>query len=838
MPQVFNTQTQRVEEVTPEVLAQYPHVFQPVAEQQTYMVAPDGKSYNVPAKSTSQAAAMGWKYVDPQQSASFKEEDKSFEENKGALNVGFNSFVNQALFGVPEIVEQHSNSEAYNKGVERAKADSPAANWIGGGLGLLGGTIATGGIGEAVGSTAERAVVSQLGERAITPMIADAARAGITEGVSKTGSLLQRALGSAANTAAQGALYSAPSAVAQAAYGDPEKAAENLLIGTGVGGLLGLGAGFFTGGAKAAQELLRDKAVEHGLIDEAGQINHETFQKMADESMAQNLGISKKDAERMGLTKLQNVIKMVKEDSLENVTRDDLLSRHAALGEAIGEHSAFLDSALTKQDIAGDHGIAPGELANKVQSQILEERPGLLTPMMADDRKELDKIAQSISEFGGNDQSMSKLQDIKQLFGSEYANTLGKSPGMLSNREKMLRQAYDIIKNEQEAQMGKAYNSLDLSDNYTKYLSDKSKYAATSDLLKYGPQQFDNFGNPLTQKVIPTGLRNTWIKKGAGIASSGVTAVIDHALGMGGLGFFALKPVVDTVLEHTLIDKGMDVSNKLLRKLADDPESMQWIGTALTKELNDAATARIATIPAVLAGRTVAHQMPDVLKSMLGGDANGLSKDQQYNKVSQALTDAASNPQQLQNEIQTMSAMFGQDPRLQQMLASKQAQAITYLSTIKPKTPAPLPFTPANAQPSISKQDKQAFLDKLEVVHNPWTTITHMKDGTINDNHLETLKAVYPKMYDQFVGQCLMMAYDPKYGSLPAKTIEAVERFTGLQLNPANRYLAEGQAIYAPPPQASQGMPPRGKGKGSHGGSPTFTKFPSLETNTSRIANK
>jgi hypothetical protein len=1145
MAQLFDNQTKTVVNI-PDGTTPDPSRYEPVGNQTLQMVSPDGKAYNLPASSAADAVTnYGWKFPTSQQAQVFADEDKGYAENAGAFKVGLHSALNQLGFGVPEIVEQHTHSAAYEQGAEKARGESPVARLVGGGLGLVGNVLATEGAGQLIragatgadvaahvaeagelaaktGDAAEHGVINAVGADAINPATADAAKQGISAGArqmaTESPGVLAQAFQSAKNAATMGAIYSAPSSIAQFAYGDKEAAAENLAIGTGFGGLLGLGHGFFTAGLDKGQGLLRDLLTKHEALDEAGNVRPDFFKKIADESELQQVGISKQDAAKLGQAKVDNIIDVMKKEKLQGADRDTILAKNKEAQQAISGHSQFLDdqfkfneapsqsdkdlapstqsveapitkaapfvaeehpdftayknayqgetqtqvpkysainaeadaeyekeqhqafledqqklkdkvdtaqsalevgkqsnlskAKLTKlqkafdaateehsnfnyqkykednelensfpsynnagednsiidldhpdyeahqeafqqspeykkwkeqydfegdsetesfgspkyyaaqkemkaaqrahdalytgprtvgegeqipQMVTGEHpdytaykeaytgpketqpppvvseatkvpepqpklmgttpkietpqvGIKPTDLADQVKAEVIQQRPALTRPLYEDDLRELDKIKDHIASYG-DDRRHTTLQDIKNSFSSEYANTIGKPPGMLTNREKMIKQVYDILKTKQEEVMKDSYTKLKMDTHYGQYLADKSKYAATADLLKYGPQQFDSFGNPLTEKVVPYGLRNTFISRTASAAATGLATGIGHFSGLGGLGgYFAIRPVIDMVLHHTLVDKGLDISTKVLRKLADNPETTQWVGAALTKELWDKSISKVASFPATIAGKTAAT-VANPIKSILGSDGtSGRTSDQQFTKLSNSIEAAAANPAMVQREVAVMTSIFGHDPELQRLLAQKQFATIKYLADNLPKPPPPQPFS--SIKPEISQQDKQAFLDKLEIANSPDNIVAHMKDGSLNDNHLQAMQTLYPKRYQQYLGQVLYMAYDPKYANLPPKTIRTFATFAqNPALDPSLSTLPQDQAKYLQMgmPQPQGGMVGRkgtsGAGKGgekSITSKATFNseRFPSAQTSTQRIQFK
>lgn len=866
MPQTFDTKYSRVVETTDQDLKLDPERFQPVGNQKVFMVAPDGKTHTLPATSAQKAVDAGYKWVSDDTALHNTKVGEHLKNYDGSFKVGLDEGINQILFGVPDIINEHSLSPEELEAKQIARSRHPIARVAGGALGVAGNIAATAGAGELiegasvlargaeaasgaskVAEAAEGANLLAKGAEGVETA-SDAAKAskvvsemkGLEDGL-KVGNkvadaaapgLRQRLTDQAIQGAKMGAMYSSPQAVAQLAYGDPIAAAETIGMGVGLGGILHLGAGAFSEGLNALKSPIRESLIEQGVIEEGtGKINASKVQQMIDEAQLQKLGISKADAGKLGPDKIKQLAKVVKEGNLGEHTYEDILTLSKEVGESIGEHSKFIDRELPKvQEKSG--GIVPTELASKIENKIIEDRPGISTPMFAPEARELKKIIKTISSFGSEPVSFEKLQDIKNLFSDKNANILGKPGFALTPRDRLIKDAYRIIADEQESKMNAAYTAINKVDKFAEYVADKQKYAATKNLLKYGPKPANDFGNPLMGK--PTQSLNTPLGKVAEVGTELIGAVpgtiIGGALGHPGMGAYITGHIANKLFAHAAEKKLSDLSIKALQKVADNPESVQWFGAALAKDANHGMLRQIADGANKLTARVAINNDP--LKQFLGSSANGLSKDKQYQKVSDTLTHSQVSPEAINQEIELMGSVFNFDPRLKKAVADHQKNTIAYLYKSLPKNPNP-PKPYDKSEWKVPPAEKQAFLDKLEVYNNPWSIMNHVGNGTLNNNHLEALDSLYPQQKQQMIGIVAKMAHDPDAPKLSLGTKLQLSKLTGIDL--LNMDGINYQSAYA----GTQAMPPEAKQPKSHQVKQTkFQKMPSFDTEVSRRDHK
>lgn len=772
--QVYDKVYARVVEVDPgdPVVAANPQRFEPVADQHTYMLTPDGQPVTVPASQAEEAATKaGYQFLDPEAARKQVATNYFLRQHDDGFRVGAENFANSLLLGVPNVIEEHTTTPEY----QEAKRIAGERHQIAGGAGTLAGALAGGFIGGGIAGGGSALAQGARAGQAATAAAAEQAAPGF----------LARLGAATARTALEGMAWSSPEAVAHAAYGDVDRAAETLLWGLGTGGLLGFGAGSFAEAKRAGQAVvgkLAGAAERGGLVSEG-----------------------RLDWKKLGIS-----------------TPEEATRLHTEASNALAEHAAILDREIGKAPakVASGLGVKPGDLAEKVQSRLLETAPGLKLPGFKDEAKvALTDAVQTIASKGDAPMTFEGLANLRRELTSAGVGD--------SSRMRILRQVDAIVEGEQSRAMAQAVNKLKLDPStYAGYLSTLSK-------LQQAQAQ-------ATGLMAPSAAAQ-WLgqKAGKGVADA-IAAPIGGAIGnaiggpVGGwLGFKAVQPVLEKTIGHLVANKATDVAGRALTSIARNEGLSQWFGAALTKQVVGAAEQRIASVPRALMGAAAGARNLDSIKAFLGQRANGLTKEQQFQRVSQALTDARANVDGTGQEIAAATSTLGHDPALAQAVAQKQLAALGYLHNALPKPPPPQPFRPAPPwQPSPA--EKAAFSRKLEVVQDPFAVVHHVAEGTLTKEHVDALRALYPTLHEAMVAEVAKMASDPK-AKLSYGSKAALQLLTGVPLT--SRPGDNWQQAYQPkgnkhPAQGPAG-PPAQKKRGT-----AKLEGPELETPTQRLANR
>ncbi len=123
----------------------------------------------------------------------------------------------------------------------------------------------------------------------------------------------------------------------------------------------------------------------------------------------------------------------------------------------------------------------------------------------------------------------------------------------------------------------------------------------------------------------------------------------------------------------------------------------------------------------------------------------------ELNRLSEKTGQLVSNPDMFGAKLAELSdPLKGTGaPIISQFFSQKMLQSVQYLQDNMPKPPRPnTPFSP-NVVWKPSDSDLSRFEQRLNVVMDPFVVLTEMKHNTLTKTHIETLKAVYPKTFQQ-----------------------------------------------------------------------------------------
>lgn len=330
------------------------------------MVDPKGKLYTVPAESIAKAVAAGWSHATPEAVQRERQIQAGVREAEGSrIETGANRFANELLLGAPELEKQYRQSaeeNAIDKEVkERVEAKHPVEALAEKALGFIAPMLASGGL-SAVGEAGVKGATEVAGRELAEKAVAAAAEKSLAR---KIGTAAARAAG-------EGAVYSTPTAAVQAAYGDPESAAETMLWGIGLGGVLG-GAGKIAGaGVKAgvkvgggavgrAAEKLAPKAEEfldahYGKLDSA--LEQDAYRKLGPKAQDALTTLRAQTTEKM--PELAN--------ELHGAAREHLAAIEDRLAQ-VGEDGKFSGLREARKDI---RALAEGHAEDSVQRNLSE----------------------------------------------------------------------------------------------------------------------------------------------------------------------------------------------------------------------------------------------------------------------------------------------------------------------------------------------------------------------------------------------------------------------------------------------------------------------------------
>lgn len=759
------------------------------------MIDPEGKEYELPASSYKRAIETGWRVQTPKETALANRVRDQVEGTSGAEVFGKN-LANEALLGVPDLYKDLTASpdeRSFQQKVREKELEAhPIAGYAGKILGFAA-PLAIPGVGE-VGEAA------RLGIEGGTKVASRAAAAAIEkEGLSlgtkafqagAEASLARKVAASSAKYATEGAIYSTPQAAVQATYGDPEKAAETMLWGIGLGGVLG-GTGRLVGegasiagrkGLSAASDFLSKEEGNSGLSYLAN-VKRKNIYKITD-AEAKNMGAARttKLMETADQEGLHAVGPEKYQGALEKMQKD--------AGTKIGDHiNALSESNKELQPI-------PAEIANKIRQRALEDFPQIFSETHSAEKKLLDNIIKDVTA-AGSEPSFAKTQEVKKVISSIKNNYESKTAG-----GRIARMADDTIREELERSAQRIYDEGASPEKFSDYIKQKDRYWTSTKLLDMH-NEFTGTG-----KLPSSGGHFRQVMELA--TGHPVGAAIDLGASYAYNAFRANKA--------GLLGKSINY----LQKLAKDPQSLPLLGGLMAKEGATALETHLDSIPQILSKDKVLTHTIAALNPIqhIIGDTTGLSTEKQYERLTQAIQRAAVDTNQTAALIGGQSSLFTtHNTQLGYLVAQKKLQAVNYLTASIPKGPAPKPFQRDEWTPT--KQQQQDFLNRVKVVNDPMSVWKHYQDGTLSKTDRETLQAVYPKIYQEMVNKLMSTAYDPRQKPLSHEQRIQLSMFTGMPLDKSLSNIAQIQASLAPPPppQSKPTRRSRSKGNGEAGSS-------------------
>lgn len=747
------------------------------------MIGTDGKKYNVPSSSYDVAVKNGWKPL--QQEKEDTDVQKAVDNTSANEAHGLDklltfgsalgpavslyhgltdkgdkrsdTFTNEEGFGIPNYIydKKHPEDKEKNDKIEEKLAERDPISHS---AAVAGGFIAPAlipGVGEA-GEFGGK-IAGSLAEQ----FIKDKATQELTKSIAST----------AAKYATEGLVYSTPKTAVQLSYGDNEQAAETMMWGVGLsaiaGGALG---GLGSIGSKLSKEVPESMGLIPKLLEK-----RQSGMTLTDELAASEFGLTSKDVQKEGP---ETVAKM-----LENADQKGILQKsnkkealeelRSTSGEALGNHREYIHNEVEKNpDDLKQLVSSPFDAAKDFQKEIIEKHPELGTETHAPVLNEAIKI-QNDMIAAGSDSSIEKLQELREVIGKGKKAFDRDTP-----QAEMYRAADKILQKHIDQSMSQVYSKLEgkeASTGNADYIKNKFDYRTALTLSK----RLDK----TKLSKLPTSLSNLF----------GLPSVIAGVAGHPGVAMadFATKRLLGN-------DSFRGTAVSMLRKAAKDPTTLPIIGGLMAKEGNAALTNHLNKIPEFISGSAVpfAASRGDTIKKFLGESANGVSKDNQYQKAAASISQMAADPSMTSSKIGKIASVFtGTDFKLASLYAQKNIDAINYLASELPKNPnAPVAFEKDNWKPS--NLEKQKWENKLETVMNPMSIWPKISNGTVTNDEVNALKAVYPTLYSVMVGEIGKAAANPDMvGKVSHNRKTALAKFSGLPLDPGIKNITYNQKV-------------------------------------------
>lgn len=592
------------------------------------------------------------------------------------------------------------------------------------------------GVGTALGVAGQAVTGGLFGEGAL----ASGAGEALTGALAPAGSSLGRQLATRALAGAvEGAIVSAPQALAQGILSkDPAGAAESLALGMGIGGILGVGSKLVGSALDRGASLLAPRIAEQGLS---------------------KLGASTEALERAGGAK-EPFFKSLLEAGVHPASGPEevqaALARLSA-GEHMGPTLKALDKVaepLSTTALAGKIGFA-----DQLDAQALYRNP---------------KGAEAVAQLGEN---LSKLApdgkitlENLQRFVRETADSIdwkAKAEDVANNaRKQALKDAQGALMAAGDAAAGQGADA--------KIVTAWGQQRAIAGMAEgmRGQMLADIAAGKLTPSASPVfqavkGL----VEQGA----RGGAAALGHVIGgpVGGLvGLGAGKAIAakaGELVEHYASNPAN--SSKLAGWLRGNAASPA-IASYMALDAVHAVAQRVADVPAFfahLAEKTPAQFLGahDPIKDALGPMANGLTKAQQYQRLSSITANLVGNPEALAAHVQGTVAPFGSHPELADAAQAQYLAKIQFLHGVLhgPNTAAPQPFQkPTKYTPTTA--DLKDMEDQLRIAQNPFALLDGLKKGTVTSKQVAIAATLNPEILGKIRAEVHSLAYSGKGADL------------------------------------------------------------------------
>lgn len=811
------------------------------------VVAPDGRAWSVDEAELPSVAAQGWK----KETAEAKAIREYVQENKGlsgTAEVALRSFLNEATFGVSDAAIDSTADSLEIKKAEALKRDHAAANILGGVAGfgtsllyggeffdaaraagkgaealVLGGRAVESAAGHAATSAAYRTAEHALAERAAGALVTERlVQAGVpaAEAAIAGPSIARKMAASAAGMATEGAIFSAPKALTEAALGDPERAGETLLYGLGGGALIGAAGPAAKGVWKAATSGIGRVKLPGSYRELAGQFAEE----QAFKSLASNQASLKKAAREatsieggqrgIGRELLDSgLVRGVKEDVETYAER--LAAAKQEAGEKVGSMYAKLD------ELGAETGLSKSDLGKKMRTEVLDpllNKPGFESVAA--------KVEAYVNSF-----------ELK----AETFNPAGSVDTVTFERLHEVRVALDDL----------VYRSGGVNPaEHIKELR-SIRRMIQEDLVEKGEALAQKHGQEFARPLKEANLRYARLSAAESAAAdfAELRKLTNRSLsptdyGVGGIGALAsplsaLGGIAAAVGHKFVREEGNALAAKALDRYA------RGAGLAGILEANHAAAVQLERVPALLsslaggAKSSATTTLPThAISSIAGGladrKARSGSKDDVYAhfaELAERLTDLSSNPTRMQAELTRIMEPFEADaPGVTSALAQKAPAAVQHLLETMPRgmnMPA-TGLTPARASRPTAAQIAE-WGRRWQVVQDPFIVLDRIADRSLTRPDVETLEAVFPRLRAEIGRRAQMWAAEGGGKTIPASARQKVGLALGINLDPTN--IAAFQRAHAERLEATG----NGGGGGPSRGAP---KLPSMQTDVGRLSMK
>jgi hypothetical protein len=689
-----------------------------------------------------EAIAQGYKIENP-----LDEAGRKYAESRpglsGAAQVFTKNAINEALFGVPSVLESKGDPLELAKAKALEKRHG-VASLLGSGTGFIG-SLWTGAplfkggakLGEGIVKGIGRVAAAESGGQLATRTATSTAK-----------ELVKRMGESAIKYGTEGAVQMAPMAITEEMLGDHDAAVESLLWGIGAGSLFGGAGTLGKDVAKIAKTQLAERGIEGigGLAKEAGKKAARVLTGAPEEAMERYIQRQEKVANALPFDELRNNLITKIDDAVENVSLGS--SEGYKILETSGKKFHSDEVAKPINDLIGfleERGKYSPEM--KGAAKRMSDLRDVLQPPVPEGtrgkpfRKKVDALEVR--------RVLDQLRDDKAIVSKM---DLGKSAQIKGAFERTAGQINAVLKKDlpdyAKHMEGVAKNTVALKgvrenfrngkpENMMKRIM-RGRDPDAADALKAfdaqnGTDFFeeiqDAFALQQLSKETTQGSRKTLLGTVLGGTFGGPLG------GMIGAGVGAVADKYGTMLARKSVD-GILLAEKALRRTAENLDELPGIIKGMKNFKPKATGGDSATLHAAL--------------RMFGEEPKpNESKEKVWEKMNKKVYDYVDNIDKLSDKVAEVTSPIEQTgaPNVAGMLNTKLVNAHDYILKSMPKefiTVNPFSKVPPRKP---AKRDLHSFFQKLQVIEDPFSVLKELKNGTLTRNHMDALKYVYPRMH-------------------------------------------------------------------------------------------
>lgn len=759
----------RISDITPEVLENVKPQVAPDANGELDVELPDGTRGKIDASMQEQAITDGLRIIPPEE----------IQREKEFAAAGDKPVLASAVAGLSGITLGLSDQIIKRTGMigEQELKDLYDANPIATGVSEVAGTIApaffTGGA--SLGAKALAATPAALAELAGKKTATKLAGKFLS---STTSNVVKNAVKMGAGSAVEGSLYGVGKLISEDALGDAEFNAENALaamgegalIGGAFGGATGLGGEVIKKGIKQASEKTANALKglidnEIGFLKTAGAEKGHIKQILKKESLttkdlneyAMDIGAGFADSAddilaNGGIT--QKGSKSFKEavvTNLDDLDNNNIIAREGAgklMGDALDRAEQEFQDKFAAGQLKKDNLVYGDDLANYVEKEFLDPNSKLYDPKSGEAKALVEKLRD--------------INTLKDPVTGEIIERLPLSPSEIKQQSMIFAKEAGFGKLQpsriQEINQSLWANLENRIDGILKNTSDPS----LAEQYKKGKKLFEK--SITLEKILESGRSKLANNRGLSL-TEGLATVAGGSIGglPGAAAGYALRKAQS--------EYGDKVASYVLRRI-EQASNKGKIG------ISDAVDGFFKSFNS--AGK-VSNKA--ALRLMTGKDIS----EEKQEKIRNDIETFAVDPRlAVDNFVKNNQDMLETAPKTAQALQQRILNASQFLASKVPKQDdSPFKDTP------VSRSEVHKFRNYVEAVENPYKVIENLKNGYVSPESLETLKAVYPKMFQEIRNE--MINRLPEFKKISEKQKAELSKILGLEAKRA--YTPQGFSV-------------------------------------------